>query len=289
MGTPLFPCMATEGPSLLAEEASRGQFRDYEADRVNVRDHYRQMRAKQTVAHVERMQKLWTTFERPMLAWEAMEALNDLVDLSDPDLDLPNIQHLFQSAEAVRAAGRPEWMQVTALIHDLGKVMFRFGNTADGTSQESQYSIVGDTFVVGCAIPDACVYPEFNALNPDMQDERYNTPLGMYSAKCGLDNLKMAWGHDEYLYQVLKNHPDNTLPQEAMWMIRYHSFYPWHSSGAYQHLLAESDEKILQAIRDFNQFDLYSKDREAVYDVEEMKARYVPLLERFLGKGPIKF
>merc|ERR1711991_115817 len=270
MGTPLFPCMATEGPSLLAEEASRGQFRDYEADRVNVRDHYRQMRDKQTVAHVERMQKLWTTFERPMLAWEAMEALNDLVDLSDPDLDLPNIQHLFQSALAMREQERPDWMQVTALLHDLGKIMYLWGSNETGTSQERQYAIVGDTFVVGCAIPEAVVFPEYNKLDPDMADSRYNTALGIYEPHCGLDALTLTWGHDEYLYQVLRRHPENRLPEEAMWMIRYHSFYPWHSAGAYQQLLRpEEDAAKLEAVRDFNQYDLYSKDGSCVYDLDE--------------------
>lgn len=38
----------------------------------------------------------------------------------------------------------------------------------------------------------------------------------------------MSWGHDEYLYRVLRNH-GTTLPDEALYMIRYHSFYPWHT------------------------------------------------------------
>jgi len=30
----------------------------------------------------------------------------------------------------------------------------------------------------------------------------------------------MSWGHDEYMYQVLK-HNKTTLPEEALYMIRY--------------------------------------------------------------------
>ena len=30
----------------------------------------------------------------------------------------------------------------------------------------------------------------------------------------------MSWGHDEYLFQILKPH----LPLPALYMIRYHSF-----------------------------------------------------------------
>lgn len=45
--------------------------------------------------------------------------------------------------------------------------------------------------------------PEFNALNPDMANEKYNTELGIYQAHCGLENVKFAYGHDEYMYQMM--------------------------------------------------------------------------------------
>jgi inositol oxygenase len=41
-------------------------------------------------------------------------------------------------------------------------------------------------------------------------------------------------------------------------MIRYHSFYPWHTGGAYQKLLCSDDERKLAAIKDFNRYDLYT-------------------------------
>ena len=198
----------------------------------NVVRHYRNMRLHQTVEYVQRMTEKHTKFQNPMMIWDAMEALNHLIDSSDPDLELPNIQHLFQSAEAMRLEGRPDWMQVTALLHDLGKNLYLWGNEEEGTGQKNQFGLVGDTFVVGCKIPNGCVYPEFNSLNPDMSDPRYNTELGIYEEGCGLEALTLAWGHDEYMYRVLKNHPECTLPQEALWMIRYHSFYPWHKEVA---------------------------------------------------------
>ena len=46
--------------------------------------------------------------------WEAMEFLNQLVDDSDPDIDLPQIEHLLQTAEAIRADGRPDWFILAA-------------------------------------------------------------------------------------------------------------------------------------------------------------------------------
>ena len=47
--------------------------------------------------------------------------------------------------------------------------MFAWGCDEDGTSQKEQWGMVGDIFVVGAPLPDVCVYPEFNALNPDMK------------------------------------------------------------------------------------------------------------------------
>ncbi len=263
-------------------------FRNYEAVDISaaVKEHYRKMRKNQTVDYVQRMHKKYLNFDKPMPLWEAMAHLNDLIDVSDPDINLPNVQHLIQSAEAIREDGRPDWMQLTGLLHDLGKVMFLWGSDEDGTSQAEQWGMVGDVFVVGCALPDSCVYPEFNALNKDMQDPRYNTPLGIYEAGCGLDNLDLAWGHDEYFYQVLNNHKENSLPEEAMAMIRYHSFYPWHSGGSYKQLLNKKDEQYLEWIKDFNKYDLYTKSPKT-YDLEEVREYYQPIAEKYLGTGPI--
>lgn len=265
-------------------------FRDYESKDVSsaVKEHYRKMRKNQTLAYVQRMHKKYLKFDKPMDLWDAMRHLNSLVDVSDPDLDLPNIQHLIQSAEAIRADNRPDWMQLTGLIHDLGKVMFLWGSDEDGTSQAEQWGMVGDVFVVGCALPDSCVYNEFNVLNPDMEDKRYNTPTGMYKKGCGIDEVTLAWGHDEYLYQVLNNHKDNKLPEEAMVMIRYHSFYPWHTGGSYQELLNEKDKTYLELIRDFNKYDLYTKSQK-IYDLDDVLDYYQPIADKYLGKGPINW
>ncbi len=260
-------------------------FRNYDkTDSITlaVREHYRKMRSRQTVDYVKRMKKKYLTFDKPMHIWEAMEKLNVLVDVSDPDLTLPNVQHLIQAAEGARHAGEPDWLQLAALIHDLGKVLYLWGCDEDGTNQNEQWGLVGDIFVVGCRLPDTCVYPEFNQLNPDMLDERYNTTFGMYAPHCGLDNLQLAWGHDEYLYQILKHHPENRLPEQAMVVIRYHSFYPWHTGNSYAEFEQEKDKQYKQWVRHFNRFDLYTK-REESFDLNEIKSYYQPIIEKYLG------
>lgn len=125
-----------------------------------------------------------------------MELLNTLVDASDPDTDATQIEHLLQTSEAMRKDGKPEWMQVTGLIHDLGKLLYFFGS-------DGQWDVVGDTFVVGCQIPtDQIVYPDTFVDNPDLTHEIYSTKYGIYEPNCGLEKLMISWGHDEYLVGV---------------------------------------------------------------------------------------
>lgn len=53
-----------------------------------------------------------------MSIWECCELLKDYVDESDPDLDEPQIDHLLQTAEAIRRHHPHEhWLHLTALIH----------------------------------------------------------------------------------------------------------------------------------------------------------------------------
>ena len=70
--------------------------------------------------------------------WRACVCLNTLVDDGDPDTDQSQIQHLVQTAEAIRADGHPRWFVLTRLIHDLGKIMCLWG--------ELQWAVVDDTF-----------------------------------------------------------------------------------------------------------------------------------------------
>lgn len=66
----------------------------------------------------------WLKFDKlKMTIKNALMKLNDLIDESDPDSNLPNIVHAFQTAESIRAAYPDlDWFHLTGLIHDLGKV-----------------------------------------------------------------------------------------------------------------------------------------------------------------------
>jgi len=225
-------------------------FRDYRAEaRPSVKEFYRLNHRYQTLDFTRAKRREYLGLERRTMGiWEAMEYLNTLVDDSDPDTDLTQIEHLLQTAESIRADGGPRWMILTGLIHDLGKILCLWG--------EPQWAVVGDTFPLGCEWSETIVFPEFFADNPDSNVAEYQTANGISTEGAGLDQVMLSWGHDEYLYHVVRDY----LPEEALYMIRYHSFYPAHREGAYRNLMNDKDMRLFKtAVNAFNPYDLYSK------------------------------
>lgn len=224
-------------------------YRHYDAPaRSGVREFYRLNHHHQTLDFVlQRKKKFLPLRTRQMGVFEALDFLNTLVDDSDPDIELSQLEHLLQTSEAIRADGHEDWFVLVGLLHDLGKVLCLFG--------EPQWAVVGDTFPVGCRFSEHIVYHEFFADNSDHGDPRLNTPLGIYTPACGLRNVHLSWGHDEYMFHVVKDY----LPEPALYMIRYHSFYAWHREGEYEQLLDDHDRAMLPWVQTFNPYDLYSK------------------------------
>jgi len=268
--------------------------RDYSNVKEAVVNHYRNLRSNQTHEHVLKMHKKFEERERrPLTIWQALEIMSTIIDSSDPDITLPNLEHLYQTAEGLREEGAPRWMILVGLIHDLGKVMFFWDTEEDGTSVGTQWSVTGDTFITGCAFPDgnACVFPEFNQLNPDCQHPLYKTKNGVYESNCGLQQTYCSWGHDEYLYKVLTesaNAAKHTLPPEALYIVRFHSCYPWHSHGAYMHLEDDFDKSIKPIVKSFQKHDLYTK-RDEPMDIKRVEEYYQGLVTEFFGKHTYDF
>jgi inositol oxygenase len=264
--------LLTRYPEPKNKQKDKQEYRNYvDSERVNtVREFYRLNHTYQTYDFVVQKEKEYLQFnKREMSVWDAVDFLNTLVDDSDPDTDLDQFQHLLQTSEAIRADGHPDWFVLMGFLHDLGKVLCLF--------EEPQWAVVGDTFPVGCKHSEKIVYPEFFEANPDSQDERYNTKYGVYSPNCGLENVKMSWGHDEYLYQIMKDY----LPEEALYPIRYHSFYPQHRDDAYSHLMSKHDYKMFEWVDKFNPYDLYSKVP-VPPNAEELRPYYEDLVAKYL-------
>ena len=258
-------------PESIATSKSTEAYRNYEApERDTVREFYKLNHTYQTYDFVVQKREDFLRFNRKeMSGWDAFQFLNQLVDDSDPDTDLDQFQHLLQTSEAIRRDGHPDWMVLVGLMHDMGKVLCLFG--------EPQWAVVGDTFPVGCAYSNKVVYSEFFKDNPDYNNSAYNTQYGVYEPHCGLRNVKMSWGHDEYVYQMLKDH----LPEEGLYMLRYHSFYAWHRENEYSYLLDEHDKKMLPWVQLFNPYDLYSKNPEPP-DWEKLRPYYEALIAKYL-------
>ncbi len=255
--------------SRYSPDKPKEEFRNYEKATPGVREFYKQNHALQTVDLVKAKKAAYCPLAKQQMGiWEALEYLDTLVDDSDPDTDLTQVAHALQSSEAARRDGRPDWFVLTAFMHDLGKVLCSYG--------EPQWAVVGDTFPVGCAFSDRIVFPQYFEANPDSSHPVYSTKFGVYSEGCGLSNVDMSFGHDEYLYHVTKAY----LPEPAQYMIRYHSFYPWHREGAYEYLMDEKDRAMLPWVKEFNPYDLYSKS-DGAPDVKALKPQYMELIGKY--------
>ncbi|MBH8573854.1 inositol oxygenase [Nostocaceae cyanobacterium CENA369] len=263
--------------SIVKEGKTIEAYRNYETTtRDTVKEFYRLNHIKQTYNFVLQKKADFLKFDKQeMTVWDAIEFLNQLVDDSDPDTDLDQLQHLLQTSEAIRADGHPDWMVLTGFLHDMGKVLCLFG--------EPQWSTVGDTYPVGCAFSDRIVFSEFFQDNPDRHNPLYNTKYGIYEPNCGLSNVQMSWGHDEYIYHMLKDY----LPEPALYILRYHSFYPQHRENAYAHLMDKHDKEMFKWVKLFNPYDLYSKNPNPPNwqtlrpYYEDLAAKYLPATLKF--------
>ncbi|KAI5422760.1 inositol oxygenase 1 isoform X1 [Lathyrus oleraceus] len=272
--------LVLDGGFVMPQANSFGHtFRNYAAEsqrQGGVENFYRKNHIYQSFDFVKKMREEYGKLNRvEMSIWECCELLNEVVDESDPDLDEPQIEHLLQTAEAIRKDyPNEDWLHLTGLIHDLGKVLLlpSFGGLP-------QWAVVGDTYPVGCRFDESIVHHKYFKENADYNNSAYNTKYGIYSEKCGLNNVMMSWGHDDYMYLVAKENK-TTLPSAAMFIIRYHSFYALHREGAYKHLMNDEDVENLKWLQIFNKYDLYSKSKVRI-DVEKVKPYYLSLVEKY--------
>ena len=67
-------------------------------------------------------------------------------------------------------------------------------------------------------------------------------------------------------------------------IIRYHSFYSWHTHGEYMHFMDDKDFYILNNIKDFNLYDLYSKNDKDFCLTDDVIDYYKDLLNKYFPK-----
>lgn len=257
-------------PLFSSDTKEQEQYRVFDdTTKEHVKKFYLLNHTHQTLDFVLQKEKEHLTLNhKKMGIFEAIAEMDKLIDASDPDIDLPQSYHCYQTAEALRKDGYPRWMILTGFIHDLGKILALYG--------EPQWAVVGDTFPVGCAYSKDVVFSEYFEQNADIQVIDFQTPLGIYHKGCGFSNLHMSFGHDEYLYHVVKNY----LPKEASYIIRFHSFYAAHDKNAYQYFMDDYDKEMLPLLKTFSRYDLYSKTSEKL-DIAALKPYYEELIAEF--------
>jgi len=320
---------------------NRKEFRDYDHSNSTVKHTYELMHKNQNCFFVREMKKQYTspagytTKDGKKIQKHLIEVFDDLdkiIDESDPDNQLPQIYHAYQTAKALYNFLDPEnptqlklipiqslfndiewqelpenikqkyseanyihvlypeiknwsaWLELTGFLHDIGKVM-----ALEEYGGLPQWAVVGDTFPVGAPFSQSNVFAEeeFYKNNPDLNfpnqlDEEKK--FGIYEKHCGFDNVDMSWGHDEYAYAVLKR-TINCLPELAFSLIRYHSFYAWHTPRngvrGYQELASELDWIRLPAGKLIREADLYSKKSE-LPDIHTLKSYYSDLINKLI-------
>ncbi len=320
-------------------ENSFGEFRNYTDSKFQdrVERTYREMHINQSLDYVKKMkEKYFALAHGKMDVYEVFKLLENVHDESDPDNDLPQIEHAYQTAEAaqnkflkndtklrenalIRTLFRDHewesipkewqdfytekktlnnlyshitdwsWLPLTGFIHDLGKIM-----TLPEYGALPQWSTVGDTYPVACPFASANVFfaNGFYKQSPDF--EKYNTEtathFGKYAKGCGFDAVDMSYGHDEYVYKVAEEGSD--IPYEGLYLLRYHSFYPWHTPQtgglAYQELASDRDWELLPLLKAFQKADLYSKLPE-LPPKEVLEAKYKGLLNKYIPEGKINW
>ncbi|KAI9492355.1 inositol oxygenase [Zychaea mexicana] len=247
-------------------------YEDIKAEKTHpsVEDFLKENHERQTYDYVQTMKRDYGKLDKAYMGIWDMLMLLDNIQLDSNTVQLQQKVHAFQMAESMRREGLPRWLIMTALIHDLGKYLYLLG--------ERQWTVVGETFPVGCQFSSRIAYPHFFENNPDTKNETYNSSkYGIYEPHCGLTKVDFSFGHDEYMYMVCKDY----LPAESLYIIRYHSFYSCLLEGDYTYLLNEQDIEMMKWVKIFLQYDLFSFSEPIPQDLNEIKPFYEELLAEY--------
>jgi inositol oxygenase len=277
-------------------------FKDVPTD-SDVYQTYKLMYMNQTMDKVKQLQSEYSPGKHGSFTIsEILTKLSQIIDKSDLDTDHGQDIHAYQTAERVRSLyfkddvfinpkisdvfgdecfpkefenmtfddlysfDTWDWLLCIGLIHDVGKILAspEFGDLP-------QYFVVGDTFPIGIPIDDNVVFADvarrFQVIEKDMVNIK------------GFDNLTFSFSHDNYLENVLSN--QSSLPNEAKYVIKYHSFYPWILERGYESYASKYDWYMLPLVKLFQKADLYSKDS-ILPDVKSISDFYDNIINKYI-------
>ena len=259
--------------------------------------------------------------------WKVINLIDNIVDESDPDNDLPQIIHSYQTGESIwnryfndnhefknnsirylftndewdnlpdtykneydtslkdyyKYIDDWSWFPLIGFIHDLGKVML-----LNDWGSLPQWAVVGDTFPVGTQLSESYImYEAMYHINNDS----INGNMNLYAPNCGFNKLLFNWSHDEYIASFIERNGIG-FPLEAIYIVRYHSFYSWHTprnlDRGYTNLASTKDWKMLPLLKAFQKADLYSKTR-IIPNINEIEHKYDDLIKKYFKSTVLKW
>jgi inositol oxygenase len=155
----------------------------------------------------------------------------------------------FRAAETFRLAGHPDWIQLVALLYNLGRV---HGVSIDtnGEKEEDEvgmydWTIAERSRVLGYTEKNGkTVFDEF-CVARDGSDEAF------YPHGCGLMHVTHTWTGPEYMYNVLRLNASE-LPTEAALVLRLAALGDWHSGTCYRELESDDDRDVKDLVAEFD-------------------------------------
>ena len=166
-----------------------------------------------------------------------------------------------------------DWIPLVGYLHDLGKIMLlpEFHNL-------EQHFSVGDIYPLGIPFEKSNIYFEKKYHEQNIEFNKY---IDNYKNIKGFENLEMTISHDYYLYKVLK---ETNIPKEGLYMIRFHSFYSFHTPKNNKRGYTKYANKIdwinLPLLKILQKADLYSKSSD-VPNFEDYKEEIYNLINKY--------
>jgi len=293
-------------------------YRCYDYDE-KVRNTYRLMYTEQTLERVNYFNTQYNHYDKFYgNIFQALHKLDEIVDESDPDNDLPQHIHAYQTAERLRCLldnidnitvaslfNEYEWVNLPVLLKEKWRCL-TITNLYDEIKDWDwlpliglihdlgkvlilnqwgglpQHFVVGDTYPLGAPLhPSVVLYDcHYHDSNNDI-----NGSVCQYYNNIGFDNMTFTFSHDNYLANLLKW--NSFLPDYAIYIVKFHSFYPFHTppinkARGYTQYACDKDWYYLPLLKLFQSADLYSKKTDVPTVTKAMTAYYKELTDKYI-------
>jgi hypothetical protein len=172
----------------------------------------------------------------------------------------------FATAEALRQAGHPDWVQLVGLIYHLGRTAVLIDDDDNDDNMVSSSSSSDSAFVwqhaaharvLGVPIPES-----FYQTYPECKVDRHNNvmaydddPTIAYERHMGLlsPDLVLSWTGPEYLYHMIRYNDCIQLPEDGLSVLRLASLIDWHSpafAACYRELENDDDLDVREFVHE---------------------------------------